>query len=392
MFIIDEPYVSDFLKQTLQKHKIPVIKTAYAESVLQKYSINFVSEGQAIQAYEHNPELQFFTNSENALDWIFKNFPSSSLATKIRNVKDKVCFRDHIAEMHPQYYYQGCPYSELETINPADLPYPIILKPSVGFFSLGVQRIDSPDQWAAALADMDDMTRGFAGIYPSGVLNNSVFVIEAIIPGDEFAVDCYFDEAGEVVILNMMKHMFASGDDVNDRVYITSSKIVQQYLSPIENYLNSLGSVFKLTNFQAHIEIRIHDDEIAAIEINPLRFGGWCSTADLAQYAWGLNLYDVLVNKVKPDWGQLIKRDRSRTYALIVLNNSTGTPGNLIQRFDYEGLLENFSKPLELRKTDFHKFPLFGFLMCSVADGEMGELEFILHSDLKAFISENHLG
>jgi len=105
-----------------------------------------------------------------------------------------------------------------------------------------------------------------------------------------------------------------------------------------------------------------------------------------------LNLYDVLVNKVKPDWGQLIKRDRSRTYALIVLNNSTGTPGNLIQRFDYEGLLENFSKPLELRKTDFHKFPLFGFLMCSVADGEMGELEFILHSDLKAFISENHLG
>lgn len=39
-----------------------------------------------------------------------------------------------------------------------------------------------------------------------------------------------FNRDGKPVILNMMKHIFASGKDVNDRVYITSKEIVEQYL------------------------------------------------------------------------------------------------------------------------------------------------------------------
>jgi hypothetical protein len=387
MFLIDAPFVSDYLKQTLQKLKIPVVQTAYAEEALEGYEVNFISEQEATQAYDTNRKLEFYTNSENALDWILSRFPSTGLARTVAQVKDKVRFRDVLSEIHPTYYYMGCPYSKLENIDPETIPFPVILKPSIGFFSLGVQRIDDKTQWMNTLATVDSLTNSYAGIYPTGVLDNTIFILEAVIPGEEFAVDCYYDDQGQVVILNMMKHLFASGDDVNDRVYITSSAIVERYLTPIQTYLNKLGSLFDLKNFQAHIEIRIHHDEIAAIEINPLRFGGWCSTADLAQYAWGMNIYEALITKLIPDWTQLIKRDPSEVFALIVLNNSTGIPGKQIISFDYIGLLKTVQGPLELRKTDFATFPLFGFLMCHVPENDLSDLERLLHSDLSEFVT-----
>lgn len=386
MFLIDAPFVSDYLKNTFQKHQIPVIKTAYAEKALHGYEINFISEDAAVQVYEHDKKPQFYTNSENALNWIFKKFPASELAVTVSKVKNKVRFREVLAEIHPNYYFRGCEYSGLREIEAGSLPYPVILKPSVGFFSLGVQRIDDQNQWLKAITVLDEMTQSYAGIYPSGVLDSSVFVVEAVIPGEEFAVDCYFDGQGQVVVLNMMKHLFASGVDVNDRVYITSSAIMERYLTPVQDYLNRLGSLFRLKNFQAHIEIRIDHDEIAAIEINPLRFGGWCSTADLADYAWGMNIYAALINQYRPDWTKLINRDPENVTALIVLNNSTGVPGKEIDSFDYEALLGMFQEPLELRKTDFRQFPLFGFLMCRVPSEDLQELENLLHSDLRAFI------
>ncbi|MBC8374531.1 MAG: ATP-grasp domain-containing protein [FCB group bacterium] len=389
MFIIDAPFVSNYLKQTLQDLKIPVIQTAYAEETLAGYTVNFISEFEAVQAYTSEKKIQFHTNSENALEWILAQFPASELAFTVGQVKDKVRFRDVLAQIHTTHYYKGCPYRELQNIDSALLPFPVILKPSIGFFSLGVQRIDSPSHWVDTLSKLDSLTSSYEGIYPSSVLDNSTFIIEEVIPGEEFAVDCYFDEQGQAVILNMMKHLFASGDDVNDRVYITSSAIMEQYLEPVQNYLNKLGTLFELRNFQAHIEIRIAADEIVAIEINPLRFGGWCSTADLAQYAWDMNLYEALVKGVRPDWDHLKRLDPELVYALVVLNNSTGVAGKEIASFDYDTLLTMVHNPLELRKTDFHKFPLFGFLMCKVPANDMSDLHKLLHSDLKEFITLN---
>lgn len=387
MFLIDAPFVSEYLKHTLQSLKTSVVQTVFAAEELQGYDICFISESDAIKAYHENRSLEFYTNSENALDWILTNFPSGELAKTLGQIKDKVRFRDALSAIHPDYYYQGCPYSELNTLDPESIPFPIILKPSIGFFSLGVQRIDDKTQLVNTLSTLDSMTSSYEGIYPAGVLDNTTFILEAVIPGEEFAIDCYYDGKGQVVILNMMRHLFASGDDVNDRVYITSSDIIAQHLLPIQTYLNTLGSLFKLKNFQAHIEVRIHNNDIKAIEINPLRFGGWCSTADLAQYAWGMNLYQMLTTKKVPDWDQLIQREPQKVFALVVLNNSTGIPGKKIASFDYDKLLKSVTAPLELRRTDFSKFPLFGFLMCHVPADDPSELEELLHSDLTEFVA-----
>jgi vacuolar-type H+-ATPase subunit C/Vma6 len=106
MFLIEAPFVSEFLKQTLEEFNISVIKTVYAEQALQGYSVNFISELEAVQAYESDKQLHFYTNSENALDWILQNFPYSDLARKVASLKDKVRFRDVLVELHPKYFYR----------------------------------------------------------------------------------------------------------------------------------------------------------------------------------------------------------------------------------------------------------------------------------------------
>ena len=386
MFLIDGPYVSNYLKQTLSRHQIPVVKTAFARKELSLLPIRFIEESEAILSCEENSEQQLYTNSENALEWIYSNLPGSERVDLLKQVKDKVLFRKTLLQIHPGFFFRGYHYSDLPSVNASELPYPIILKPAVGFFSLGVQLIEDESAWKLALNDLDELRQVNQGIYPTNVLDNSAFILEEVIPGDEFAIDCYFDSEGCVVILNMMKHLFASGADVNDRVYITSAGLMKAYLNPIQNYLDRLGELFNLKNFQAHIEVRIDGDEIMAIEINPLRFGGWCSTPDLSQYAWDMNIYEALINQDRPDWAKLCQLNPNTVFALIVLNNSTGKPGKDIQNFDYDALLKTIKKPLELRKTNFRQFPLFGFLMCRVPANDLSELHGLLHSDLTEYI------
>jgi hypothetical protein len=70
----------------------------------------------------------------------------------------------------------------------------------------------------------------------------------------------------------------------------------------------------------------------------------------------------------------------------VVLDNSTGVPGAEIAGFDYDALLGRFSRPLELRKTDFGRHPLFGFLFVRTTPQTRGELERILHDDLTRYL------
>ena len=49
-------------------------------------------------------------------------------------------------------------------------------------------------------------------------------------------------------------------------------------------------------------------------------------------------------------------------------------------------MLESFEKPMELRKIDFTKYPVFGFLFAETREDNFVELKRILDSDLTEFI------
>jgi hypothetical protein len=89
----------------------------------------------------------------------------------------------------------------------------------------------------------------------------------------------------------------------------------------------------------------------------------------------------------KPNWDEALKGKERKLYSLVVLDNSTGVHVNDIASFDFEKLLTNFEKPLELRKIDFKEHSVFGFLFTETSADNFLELKRILDSNLSEFIT-----
>lgn len=388
MYFVEKPFVSDFFKETVRDHGIPVVGTEISRELGLYPGTEIISEAEAIQCVKDTCADTIYTTSENALGWIIQNLPFSDVVEKIELFKNKVAFRELTRPLVPEFYFQEVCFEDLLALPYPEKNIPLIIKPATGFMSEGVYKVSDRGEWeqikGRILADNKD-TRN---LYPPEVVNSSALIIEECIKGEEFALDAYFDSAGEAVILNILEHTFSSADDVGDRVYTTSSEIIKKNLAQFSKFANEIGKLAGVKNFPAHIELRRNPDgTLIPIEINPLRFGGWCTTADLTHHAYGFNPYVYYYSQTKPDWAELLKEKEEKLYSIIILDNSTGIEAHRIKEFDYQKLLAGFENPLELRKFDFQEYPVFGFLFTETSAKNREELSRILVSDLREFIS-----
>ena len=69
-----------------------------------------------------------------------------------------------------------------------------------------------------------------------------------------------------------------------------------------------------------------------------------------------------------------------------MLNKSEDIDLKDIKSFNYEKLLSDFEKPLELRKADHEKRGYFGYMFTETRDSNWSEIERILKSDLREYI------
>ena len=279
MILLDKPYISEFLLATLERCKIPVIQNDIADELASNRNLVLLSKNQVITEFNTDKDTLLYTNSENSISWIENNLQHTHLPGKIKLFKNKILFRNLLKDLYPAYFYTSVKFDAIESLDIKDFPLPFIIKPAVGFFSLGVYKVEHFSEWPNIVQAIKKEVDLIKDLYPPEVLYAGEFIIEECIHGEEFAIDVYFDGNGNPVILNMMKHIFSSGKDVNDRVYITSKEIIERYHAMITGFLAEIEKRVGLRNFPAHIEIRItEDDKIAPVEVNPLRFGGWCST------------------------------------------------------------------------------------------------------------------
>ncbi|MCF8309052.1 MAG: ATP-grasp domain-containing protein, partial [Bacteroidales bacterium] len=363
MIIVDKPYISDFLIESLKKHYLPVLKTPLAEELLGEGPFNFITPAEVIKNAAENNNFSIYTASENSIHWISEHLDFTSLPGNIALFKDKIRFRELTREMYPDFFFKTIQFADLNTIDVTAFPFPFIIKPAVGFFSMGVYKVTTPSDWPDIVKKINRDITGYQKIYPNAVLNTTQFIAEEVINGEEYAFDAYFDENGEPVILGIMKHIFGSEGDVSDRVYYTSAGVIEKNVGRFKEFLQKISRLTGLRNFPLHTEVRVDKQgNIAPIEINPLRFGAWCTSADLMNHAFDFNPYEYVCNRKKPDWDNLVKNAGDNYYSIVILDNSTGYPAKDIESFNFEKLLENFEHPLELREIDFRTYPQFGFL------------------------------
>ncbi len=385
MYLIDKPYISDFLIDTIKENYYQVVATKAAKELVADPSLNWISEEEAIATIKNNPSQRIYSNSENVLSWIDKHFGESELSKQINILKDKVKFREQIKAIFPEFKFQKIKLENIQNIATEELSFPFVIKPSIGFLSVGVYIINDENDWIKAKEKITP--HNLKSIFPKNVLDTSHFIIEDYIQGEEYAIDYYHNDKGEVVILNILHHIFSSGTDTSDRVYSTSKAIINQYKSKLEQFLSTIGNKLNLKNFPAHAEVRIDENgKIIPIEINPLRFGGWCTTGDLSGITVGFNSYKYYFENTRPNWDTIYQGKENKIFSLIVLDNNSGIKPNEISKFDYKALANDFENPILIRALDINTYPLFGFVFVKTDQKNIEELYDILSSDLRKYI------
>ncbi len=380
MFILDQPYVSEELKQYIVATQAPVLRNQTALEVLDQENCNFVSAGQFAQLFSEGKRM--YTCSENSLDWVIQNIKDDSLKSNIERLKNKALFRDLLAPAYPDFFYKRASLEELSSLNTDTFSYPFILKPQVGFFSVGVYPITNELDWQNAVAELGNKAADWKQLFPESVLNTE-FILEQYIYGEEVAIDAYYDDQGEAVILNILKHDFDGMGDVSDRFYYTGKAVIEAYLEPLSKWLTEVNQILGIKNFPFHAEIRIDNGHFAPIEFNPLRFAGWCCT-DLSYFAFGFYTYDYYLNNKRPDWKTLLEGKDGKYYTLIVMDKAGEVDNDA--RFDYVGASNQLGTILCLRKINYHEKTIYGFLFTEIAQDDKATMQRIMERDFQQFL------
>jgi hypothetical protein len=355
--ILDRPYVSALLEDALARLHIPVLLNR-ADLVLCRpgdLNLQVPEDFWARLSSAERPLL--YTNSEDALGAVLAALGSTSLGRQIRLAKDKALMRERLRPLFPDLFFTRVSIDDLAAMPAAGLLFPLIIKPAVGFFSLGVVSVRSAEEWDAACARLQAELEAARGLFPTSVLDPGQVLIEQRVEGREFAVDTYFDAGGAPVLLNVMEHIFRDTEDTDDRVYFTSAALIREHGARFLHTLASMARFLDFSNLAAHVELRVEASGRAVpIEINPLRLAGFCST-ELAWHAYGLNTHEALLLQQKPDWERLLA-GRDGVYSLVLCKPPTGLDRARIRGVDWEALAAVFSRPLEVRPMDYRRYPL----------------------------------
>lgn len=385
MFLFDKPYVSDFLRDTAAAGNVPVLDTAVSRAALG--GAGCLTPEAAFAARAGGPDgPRVYANSENAIAWVARHLGHTPIPERVRLFKDKLAFREMLAPLYPDYTFAGVKCDALDEVDPAAFAKPFVIKPAVGFFSLGVHVVESDAAWPGVKRAIRDEVDSICRQYPGEVLGVDDFIIEESIPGEEYAVDVYWNAEGEPVILGILAHLFPDAVSVNDRVYITSRAVVEPNLERFTRALDEMGRLCGLKDFPAHVELRVDaDGNVAFIEANPLRFAGWC-VADMTWHAWGVNPYEAYLHDRRPDWDALFARRGDTVTSVVIADVASGVDPAAVTGVDYDAFLARFSRPLELRRIDWREYPVFAFLFAEHAPDALDELDPVLCSDLREYL------
>ena len=381
MIILDEPYISTPLLDWMEKSAHPVLDGAFLREVAGERALNYVDAPEAIRRIDAGERI--YTNSENTLSWILENTHNESLTRAVTTFKDKALMREILHELNPDLFFMRVQSEDLASLDFESLPKPFVIKPSVGFGSMGVYAIDNLDTWHTALADIAKSERLWQERYPESVIETHEFILEGYLTGTEYAIDAYFDEHGKTQVLNVFRHDFANAQDMSDRMYITSPRIVREMAPFFKAWLDEANARVGARNFPVHVEVRVDGGRVSPIEFNPLRFAGLGCT-DMSLFNYGYRTYEVFLENKALDFDAAFAGKDNKVYSMSLLNPPAGI--DFTETFDYEALCARFSHVVELRRFDIRRFGAYGFLFLEVESEDSPELEFLKTTDLREFI------
>ena len=378
MVILEKPFVSDLMVETLEKNEIPVLKNEMSELRITKGKV--LSDQEFSEEYKKVGKL--YTVSENALGWIYDHIDNQRFLDSISIVKDKSAFRRICRDIYPDFFFKELNINEMKQADTQSFKFPCVIKPSVGFLSKGVFVVHNAEEYQKAV---DNLLKEFSKTgndFPEFVVGKSRFLIEEYIHGEEYAVDAYYDENEKPVILNIFHHKFMNESDTSDRLYLTNKGLFDRYEEPFTQFLTNINKTLHLTNFPMHIEFRYDGQKAVPIEINPLRFTGFC-----------LNELQVFVSGCHPMLSFLKGRRVSKeemwngkeelTYAFTVLEMPADAEG---KKFNDEKFRADFPGVIDVRSGADRSSGVAATVFLEIETKNLPDLDPIMSLDMHEYV------
>ncbi len=254
-------------------------------------------------------------NWEASLSFILENLPQQRLK-QVNAFKNKATFRELVKELYPLFYVE-LTRETLRDFRFLEEVETVVLKPSLGTASIGIRIVRGQHEWVKAVDSvLKDIDIAKEHMNPA-MLNDSSFLVEEFLDGDEFACDGFWNANGKTVITGIYQHPFASTLDVSDTVYYTSTKVVAETIEQTMQVLEHIGNKLDMRRFPFHFEFRFSNGNLFPIELNPLRFGQ-VALPDITEYAFGFNPYDLFFGDKAPDWDSLLNDANSKVYGFVL--------------------------------------------------------------------------
>ncbi len=382
MLILEKPYVSEKLIQTAIEKNLPVLRNYMSEQLANKgYKLNLYNDDEFVAEYHKRHRL--YSMSENGLGWIVEHLKDKELIEKIDLLKNKATFRRICRDMYPDFFFKEVEIDELTTMDTKGIKFPVVLKPSVGFLSVGVYVVHDDAEWQNAISDIKANFAKSSAQFPEFVVGTAKFLIEEYIRGEEYAVDAYFDEEGTPAILNIYHHRFASESDTSDRLYCSNKALYDKYEKTFTDFLVNTNKVIGLRNFPMHIEFRYDGKMAIPIEINPLRFAGFCLN-ELQTHITGIHPVVAYLENIHITKDEMWKGRENDTYSFLVLERPAQADAKAV--FDSEKFKSSFFDVLEIREVKEASVGVAATSFTRTDKTHEAELDVILNLNMMEFM------
>ena len=142
LFILENPYISELMLKTLEKNSYTVLENTFSAENSGKFNLNIVKEKDI-----NLNDYKIYSNSENSVSLVINNGQNADISKYINICKDKAEMRKALKNVYPAFFFKEVLFEDLEKISVSDLPEKFIIKPAVGFLSMGVHKVNNHYEW-----------------------------------------------------------------------------------------------------------------------------------------------------------------------------------------------------------------------------------------------------
>ncbi len=293
--------------------------------------------------------------SESSLQIVMEHMADKGKLRAISTLKDKFSCRKLLKPLYPDLYFRKVPLEDLDKFN-FNRGKKYCIKPQKGFFSCGVRIIDNKTDIKKIQHEISrELTRS-GMFFSETVLSKKDMIIEEYIGGEEYAVDMFYDEKREPVVMNIYHHPQAANPAYSNVLYYTSKNVFKKMQKKIEEFFIEFNRHLRVKTIPLHGEFRIYKNNIVPIEINPVRYGGF-GLADLTYYAFGLDPFKAFFNNFKPNWNDIWK-NHDGYFGWVLGYNGVNTDVNK-KKPKHKAFKSLFKEILHYVKFDYSKNPAF---------------------------------